>query len=188
SCPTPIRLMTSVSQDANGRRNRTSDVDTVLPAIRRPHSIRGVEGAPTPQLVRRRGVLRRPFRPDVAAGGVDWNRPLQRESRDAAWWRWGRRRLMIGGRRTSHLVPAHVRGHVFVERRDIAVGPVLVEDVERQRVAFDLEIIERGHRVRVVTRAAYHAAELVADLLDDEELLGCADAESQPHTDDIFLG
>jgi len=54
---------------------------------------------------------------------------------------------------------------VFVERREFAVGPVLVKNIEPQHVAFDDEVIESRHRIRVVARAAHHAAQLVADFI-----------------------
>ena len=95
---------------------------------------------------------------------------------------------MVRRRRAPHLVPADVSGDVLVERRQLAVTPVFVEDVELQRVALDLEIVERRHRVGVVTRPADHAAQLVADLADDEVLLRRADTEAQPHADHVFLG
>src|SRR4030095_11463174 len=95
---------------------------------------------------------------------------------------------MICGRRAPHLIPTDVRGDVFVERRQVAVRPVLVEDIELERVTFNLEIVECGHRVWVVARTAYHAPQLVADLLDDKELLRRTDAESRPHTDYILFG
>jgi hypothetical protein len=94
---------------------------------------------------------------------------------------------VVSRRRAPHLVPADACGHVLVEGGDFAVSPVLVKDVEPQRVTVDPEIVERGHRVRVVTRAAHHAAEFVADLLDDEELFRRTDTKSEPHADDVFL-
>src|SRR5262245_36291483 len=76
---------------------------------------------------------------------------------------------------------------MLVERGELAVGPVLVKDVEPHGVPLDDEVVERGHRVWIITGATHHAAEFVADFLDDEELFRCADAESQPHADHIFL-
>src|SRR5258708_6939925 len=85
-------------------------------------------------LARLRRVLRRPLRPDVAACRLNWNRPLQRESRDTTRGRWRRWRLVVSRRRTPQLVPAHVRGDVLVKRWPLAVSPVLVKDIELQRV------------------------------------------------------
>src|SRR5207247_2001878 len=97
---------------------------------------------PKASLARRRCVPRWPFGPDVAGCRLNRNWPLQRESRDARGRRARRWRLMVCGRRTPHLVPAHVRGHVLVESREFAVGPILVEDVELQGVTLDPEIVE----------------------------------------------
>ena len=47
---------------------------------------------------------------------------------------------MIRGRRATQLVPADVTREVLVERRQIAVGPVLVEEVELQQVAIDADV------------------------------------------------
>ena len=66
--------------------------------------------------------------------------------------------------------------------------PVFVKDVELQRVALDLEIVQRRHRVGIVTRPADHATQLVADFADDEVLLRRADTEAKPGADDVFLG
>ena len=95
---------------------------------------------------------------------------------------------MIRGRRAAQLVPADMTGDVLVERRQFAVRPVLVEDVELQRVALDPEIVERRHRVRVVARAADHAAQRVADLLDDEVLFRRADPEYRCTANREFVG
>ena len=95
--------------------------------------------------------------------------------------------MAIRGRDGSHFVPSDISSDVFVERRKLAVAPIFVKDIKPQRVALDDEVVERRHRVRVVTGAADHAAQLVSNLLDNEELFRRADPETEPHTDDIFL-
>jgi hypothetical protein len=89
--------------------------------------------------------------------------------------------LVFRSRDAPHFIPSHVCGDVFVECRELAIAPVFVKDVEPQRVTLDDEVVESGHRVRVVTGAAHHTAKLVADFLDDEELLRRSDTKSQPH-------
>src|SRR5262245_35910661 len=88
----------------------------------------------------------------------------------------------------SHFVPAYVCSDVLVERGELPIRPVLLKDDESQRVAFKDAVVERGHRVWVVARAAHHAAKFLADFLNDEDLLRRSDTESQPHSDHILLG
>jgi len=95
---------------------------------------------------------------------------------------------MVRGRRAAHLVPADVTREVLVEGRQLAVSPVFVQQVELQQIALQFDIVQRGHRVGVVARAADHPAQFVAGLLDDEELLRGADAEAEPDADDVLLG
>ena len=81
----------------------------------------------------------------------------------------------------SQFVPPDVRGDMFRERRQFTVAPIFVEDVELQSVALKLEVIQCGHGVGVIASPADHAAKLVADFLDDEELLRRAYAIAQPY-------
>lgn len=87
-----------------------------------------------------------------------------------------------------HFIPSDMRRDVLVKGRQFPVAPVLVEDVELQRVALDFEVVQCRHGVGVIARSAYHAAELVADFPDDEVLLGRAGAKAQPDPDNVLLG
>ena len=89
---------------------------------------------------------------------------------------------------TPHFIPSDVRGDMLVERRQLPVAPVLMEDVELQRVALDFEVVQCRHGVRVVAGPTDHTAELVADFLNDEVLLGRACAKAQPDPDHVLPG
>ena len=79
----------------------------------------------------------------------------------------------------AHLIVRDADRDVFVEGNGI-VAPIFVEDVEAHDFAVDYEIVERGHRIGIVTTAADHASEFVPYLLDDEILLVDADTEADP--------
>jgi len=49
------------------------------------------------------------------------------------------------------------------------------------------KVVQRGHAVGIVTRPAYRSAQLVANLANDEVLLGSAHAKAQPDSDYVFL-
>src|SRR5688572_16563842 len=85
----------------------------------------------------------------------------------------------------AHLIIRDADRDVFVEGNGI-VAPIVVEDVEAHDFPFDYEIVERGHRIGVITAAADHAAELAPHLLDNEILLVDADAEADPGSSDEF--
>ena len=95
---------------------------------------------------------------------------------------------MVRCGRAPEFIPSHVTRDVLIERWQLPVGPVFMEDVELQRVTLDLEVVQRRHRVGVVTSPAYHSAELAANLANDEILLGCTYAEAEPYSDHVFLG
>ena len=95
---------------------------------------------------------------------------------------------MVRGGGAAHFIPSDVSRHVLVERRQLAVAPVFVEDVELQCVALDLEIVQGRHGVGIVASPADHSAELVANLANDEILFGRTYAEAQPNPYDVFLG
>src|SRR5262245_15272246 len=79
----------------------------------------------------------------------------------------------------AHLIIRYADRDVFIEGNGI-VAPIFVEDVEAHDFAVDYEIVERGHRIGIVTAAADHASELAPHLLDDEILLVDADTEADP--------
>jgi hypothetical protein len=79
---------------------------------------------------------------------------------------------MIHRGSTAKFVPSHVGRDVLVERRQFAVAPVFVEDIELQDATLDLEIVQCRHSVGVVTSSADHSTKLVANLANDEVLLG----------------
>ena len=88
----------------------------------------------------------------------------------------------------AHFIPAYVSGDVFIERWQLAIAPVFVEDVKFQHVTLDLEVIQRRHRVGIVTSSADHSTELVADFANDEILLGRAYAKAKPGSNHVLLG
>src|SRR5262245_44219756 len=79
----------------------------------------------------------------------------------------------------AHLIIRYADRDVFIEGNGI-VAPIFVEDVEAHDFAVDHEIVERGHRIGIVTAAADHTSELVPHFLDDEVLLVDADTEADP--------
>ena len=87
----------------------------------------------------------------------------------------------------AHLIVRDADRDVFVEGNRI-VAPIFVEDVEAHDFPFDYEVVERGHRIGIVTAAADHASELVPHLLDDEILLVDADTEADPGARDQVGG
>src|SRR5579863_2892029 len=140
-------------------------------------------------LMRQGSVLRGPFGPFVSRCRLDRNGPFQRKSRykprrSRSWW-W--RRLMVRRRGTAHFVPSDVSGDVLVKRRQLPVAPVFMEDVELQCLALDFEVVQCRHGVGVIAGPADHTAELVANFLNDEVLLGGACAKAQPDPDNVLL-
>ena len=95
---------------------------------------------------------------------------------------------MVRSGSEAHFIPSDMSRDVFIESRYFTVAPVFVEDVELQSVALDFEVVQRRHRVGVVASPAHHSPQLVADLSNDEVLLGGAHSVTQPHSDDVFLG
>ena len=85
------------------------------------------------------------------------------------------------------LIPSDVTCDVLIEGGQIPVAPVFMEDVELQCVTQDLEVVQCRHGVRVITSPAHHSTELVANLANDEVLLGRTYAEAEPNADNIFL-
>src|SRR5580704_12494341 len=94
---------------------------------------------------------------------------------------------MIHRGSTAKFVPSHVGRDMFIERRQLAVAPVFVEDIELQDATLDLEIVQCRHGVGVVTSSADHSTKLVANLANDEVLLGRTYAKTEPDSDNIFL-
>src|SRR5215469_13000073 len=94
---------------------------------------------------------------------------------------------MIRRSREPQFVPPHMCCDMLGERRDLAVAPVFMQDVELQRVALNFEIVERRHRVRVIASAANHTAQLTSDLPDNEVLLRRADAVAEPHAHYVLV-
>jgi len=84
----------------------------------------------------------------------------------------------------AHLIVRDAHRDVLIEGNGI-VAPILVEDIEAHDLPVDHEIVERGHRIGIVTAAADHASELVPDLLDDEVLLVDADTKADPRARDL---
>src|SRR5580693_5222562 len=124
--------------------------------------------------MRQGGVPRGPFGPVVSGRGFDRNGAGQRKSGNKTGWHRPRRRgwLMIHRGGTAKFVPSHVGRDVFIERRELAVAPVFVEDIELQDAILDLEIVQCRHGVGVVASSADHSTQLVANLANDEVLLG----------------
>ena len=89
---------------------------------------------------------------------------------------------------TPQFIPSHVTRDVLGERSQLSVAPIFVEDVEIQCVALDIEVVQCRHGVGVITSPAHHSAELVANLANDEVLLGSTYAEAKPNSDHVFLG
>src|SRR5678809_696534 len=79
----------------------------------------------------------------------------------------------------AHLIVRDADRDVFVEGNGI-VAPIFMENVEAHDFAFDYEIVERGHRIGIITAAADHASQLVPHLLDDEILLVDSDTVAKP--------
>ena len=63
--------------------------------------------------------------------------------------------------------------------------PAVVQNLEAQRIATNLDVVERRQRERVVTAAAHHAAQSVSNAPEDEVLLVHTGAESDPRTDHV---
>ena len=87
----------------------------------------------------------------------------------------------------AHLIVRDADRDVFVEGNGI-VAPIFVEDVEAHHFPVDYEIVERSHRIGIVTSAADHTPELVPHLLDDEILLVDADTKADPGARDHVGG
>jgi len=79
----------------------------------------------------------------------------------------------------AHLIVRDADRDVFIEWYGI-VAPIVVEDVEAHDFPVNYEIVERSHRIRIVTAAADHTSELVPHLLNDEILLVDANTEANP--------
>ena len=94
---------------------------------------------------------------------------------------------MVRRSRAPQFIPSHVTRNVLGERSQLSVAPIFVEDVELQCVTLDLEVVQCGHGVGVVTSPAHHSAELVPNLANDEVLLGSTHAEAQPNSDHVFF-
>ena len=71
------------------------------------------------------------------------------------------------------------------ERNPRAFAPVLVDDVEGQRVAVDGEVFQRAVSVGVVAPPAGEAEQALAVAADEEVLLVDPDTEAEPHADDV---
>ena len=84
----------------------------------------------------------------------------------------------------AHLIVRDADRDVFIEGNGI-VAPIFVKDVEAQDFPVDHEIVERGHRIGIVTAAADHASKLAPHLLDDEVLLVDADTKADPRARDL---
>ena len=80
-------------------------------------------------------------------------------------------------------------GHdIPIEGRRVDLAPVLVHDVEVQRVADDEDVLHRPDRVGVVAAAAHHASQPVTDQEKGEDLLvhaQRAERGGDPRADDI---
>src|SRR5262252_1817100 len=93
----------------------------------------------------------------------------------------------------AHLIVRDADRDVFIEWYGI-VAPIVVEDVEAHDFPVNYEIVERSHRVRIVTAAADHASELVPGFVIDvikqfvinkkarNKLRGMVRRELQPRT------
>ena len=94
---------------------------------------------------------------------------------------------MVGRSDAAHFVPPHVSRDVLIERRQLAIAPVLVQDVELQHLTLDLKVIECRHGVGIVASPAHHSAQFVPDAANNEILLGRTHAKAQPDSGNIFL-
>ena len=82
--------------------------------------------------------------------------------------------------------PQLVRGHVRGDHMIIGQGPrtpVLVVNLERQRVTLDIEVIQHPHRIGIVAGPAHHSEELITNLADDE-VLPRGPRRPVPHADE----
>ena len=94
---------------------------------------------------------------------------------------------MVRSSSAAKFIPANVTRDVFRERSELSVAPVLVEDVELQCVALDLEVVQCRHSVGVVASPAHHSAELATNFANDEVLLGSTYAKAEPNSGNVFL-
>ena len=80
----------------------------------------------------------------------------------------------------------HLRDDVSMEGRRVALAPVLVDDVEVERVADDDDVFHRASRVGVVAAAAHHASEPATDQEKGEDLPVHAQANrGDPRADEV---
>jgi len=95
---------------------------------------------------------------------------------------------MVRRSRAPQFIPSNVTRNMLNERSQLPVAPIFVEDVELQYVTLNLEIVQCGHGVGVVTSPAHHSTQLVANLANNEVLLGSTDTKAEPNSDHVFLG
>src|SRR5262245_299841 len=109
--------------------------------------------------------------PDVDAFGtvsfrsLGSNRPDEREAASCRARGWTRRidREIFSENEGEHLVLHELSSDVPSEGRRIALAPVLVHDVEVERVADDDDVLHRADRVGVVAASADHPSEPAID-------------------------
>src|SRR5690606_30347483 len=122
---------------------------------------------------------RRLFRHHVPRRGFDRDRPDQR-----GYDRRPARHVSAPGV-DPHFIHRDMRGDVAGKRQHAPLAPVLMDDIELQRVAIDPEVLQRAEGIRVVAPPAGQPEQRAFRPPDDEILLVHAGAETDPDPDYI---